>query len=65
MPDMCYFVNILDLIWIWIFPQSHLLFICCYLLTMGEMNRVGMKSHARPTRKRDYHVAQLARLPLD
>jgi len=35
--DMCYFVNILDLLWIWVFNDSTVLFICCYLLTMGEM----------------------------
>lgn len=34
--DMCYFVNIIDLVWLWIFPQSTILFICCYLLTMGK-----------------------------
>ncbi|KAL1411025.1 hypothetical protein Q8F55_001970 [Vanrija albida] len=35
--DMCYFVNALDLIWLWIFPNSTILFICCYLLTLGPL----------------------------
>lgn len=34
--DMCYFVNVMDLIWLWLRPDSTVLFICCYLLTMGE-----------------------------
>lgn len=33
---MCYYVNILDLLWLWVFPSSTVLLICCYLLTMGE-----------------------------
>lgn len=36
---MCYFVNALDLIWLWIFPNSTILFICCYLLTLGGCDR--------------------------
>lgn len=36
-PSMCYFVNILDLLWLWVFPESTVLFICCYLLTMGPL----------------------------
>ena len=32
---MCYFVNVLDLLWIWVFPGSTKLFIGCYLLTLG------------------------------
>lgn len=35
--DLCYFVNVLDLLWIWVFPSSTILFISCYLLTMGEV----------------------------
>jgi hypothetical protein len=33
--SLCYFVNVLDLLWIWVFPSSTKLFICSYLLTMG------------------------------
>ncbi|WVW82794.1 hypothetical protein I302_104805 [Kwoniella bestiolae CBS 10118] len=35
--DLCYFVNVLDLLWIWVFPSSTVLFICCYLLTLGPI----------------------------
>ncbi|ADV19386.1 Integral to membrane protein, putative [Cryptococcus gattii WM276] len=35
--DLCYFVNGLDLLWIWVFPSSTFLFICCYLLTLGPL----------------------------
>ncbi|WWC69184.1 uncharacterized protein I206_103120 [Kwoniella pini CBS 10737] len=35
--NLCYFVNILDLLWIWVFPSSTVLFICCYLLTLGPI----------------------------
>ncbi|WRT67406.1 uncharacterized protein IL334_004377 [Kwoniella shivajii] len=35
--DMCYFVNVLDLLWIWVFPSSTKLFICCHLLTLGPL----------------------------
>ncbi|KAK8869577.1 hypothetical protein IAR55_000144 [Kwoniella newhampshirensis] len=35
--DLCYFVNALDLLWIWVFPSSTVLFICCYLLTLGPL----------------------------
>ncbi|GMK55113.1 hypothetical protein CspeluHIS016_0201690 [Cutaneotrichosporon spelunceum] len=35
--DLCYFVNILDMIWLWFFPSSTVLFICCYCLTMGPL----------------------------
>ncbi|WWC60822.1 uncharacterized protein I303_103398 [Kwoniella dejecticola CBS 10117] len=35
--DLCYFVNILDLLWMWVFPSSTKLFICCYLLTLGPI----------------------------
>ncbi|OCF36378.1 integral membrane protein [Kwoniella heveanensis BCC8398] len=34
---LCYFVNILDLLWLWVFPSSTVLFICCYLLTLGPI----------------------------
>ena len=34
--SLCYFVNVLDLLWMWAFPGSTILFICSYLLTMGE-----------------------------
>lgn len=35
--SLCYFVNILDLVWLWVFPQSTSLFIASYLLTMGQL----------------------------
>ncbi|ODN83434.1 hypothetical protein L202_01575 [Cryptococcus amylolentus CBS 6039] len=35
--DLCYFVNVLDLLWIWIFPSSTTLFIASYLLTLGPL----------------------------
>ncbi|BEI81681.1 hypothetical protein CcaverHIS002_0208410 [Cutaneotrichosporon cavernicola] len=35
--DLCYFVNILDMTWLWFFPSSTVLFICCYCLTMGPL----------------------------
>ena len=34
--SMCYFINALDLLWMWVFPSSTILFIGTYLLTMGE-----------------------------
>jgi hypothetical protein len=37
MSSLCYFVNILDLVWLWVFPQSTSLFIASYLLTMGKL----------------------------
>jgi hypothetical protein len=35
--DLCYFVNVLDMIWLWFFPSSTVLFICSYCLTMGPL----------------------------
>jgi hypothetical protein len=37
--SLCYFVNVLDLLWIWVFPSSTSFFICSYLLTMGTPSR--------------------------
>ncbi|WVQ71907.1 hypothetical protein IAR50_001449 [Cryptococcus sp. DSM 104548] len=34
---LCYFVNVLDLLWIWVFPSSTILFIASYLLTLGPL----------------------------
>ncbi|ORX33786.1 hypothetical protein BD324DRAFT_638568 [Kockovaella imperatae] len=34
---LCYFVNVLDLLWMWVFPGSAVMFICCYLLTLGPL----------------------------
>ncbi|WVQ78433.1 hypothetical protein IAT38_000519 [Cryptococcus sp. DSM 104549] len=34
---LCYFVNVLDLLWIWVFPSSSILFIASYLLTLGPL----------------------------
>ncbi|CAK9784518.1 putative integral to membrane protein [Cutaneotrichosporon oleaginosum] len=35
--DLCYFVNVLDMVWLWFFPSSTVLFICSYCLTMGPL----------------------------
>ncbi|CDZ96415.1 Uncharacterized conserved protein [Phaffia rhodozyma] len=35
--DMCYYVNVLDLIWMWFFPANTIFFTACYLLTMGPL----------------------------
>ncbi|KAF8640153.1 hypothetical protein AX17_001389 [Amanita inopinata Kibby_2008] len=35
--DLCYFVNILDFIFIWLFPSSPALFIACYCLSHGAL----------------------------
>lgn len=34
--DLCYYVNLLCLLFIWVFPGSSLLWHSCYLLTHGE-----------------------------
>lgn len=34
-PSLCYFVNVIDLVWMWFFPSSVILFVSCYCLTMG------------------------------
>ncbi|ORY28316.1 putative integral to membrane protein [Naematelia encephala] len=34
---LCYFANVLDLLWIWVFPSSTILFIASYLLTLGPI----------------------------
>ena len=35
--DLCYFVNLLTLTYIWIFPSSKILFIVCYVLSHGPV----------------------------
>ncbi|CAF3865740.1 unnamed protein product, partial [Rotaria sp. Silwood1] len=35
--DLCYFVNLLTLIYLWIFPSSKILFVVCYSLTHGPL----------------------------
>jgi hypothetical protein len=35
--DLCYFVNLLTLTYIWIFPSSKILFIVCYMLSHGPV----------------------------
>ena len=49
--DLCYFVNIVNFVWIWILPQSRALFIACYCLSHGSVAtaivtwRLGMVFH--------------------
>ncbi|GAA6013892.1 hypothetical protein JCM10207_008225 [Rhodosporidiobolus poonsookiae] len=35
--DLCYFVNLLTLLYLWVFPSSTLLFEACYGLTLGTL----------------------------
>jgi len=35
--DLCYFVNVMDLVWLWCFPSNATFFITCYCLTMGPI----------------------------
>ncbi|KAG7096620.1 hypothetical protein E1B28_004037 [Marasmius oreades] len=35
--DLCYFVNFLNLFWMWVLPQNAALFVSCYCLTMGSL----------------------------
>ncbi|CAF3656618.1 unnamed protein product [Rotaria socialis] len=35
--DLCYFINLLTLIYLWIFPSSKILFSVCYTLTHGPL----------------------------
>ncbi len=34
--DLCYYVNVLCIVYIWLFPSSTILWHSCYLLTHGE-----------------------------
>jgi hypothetical protein len=36
--SLCYFVNIMDLVWLWCFPSNATFFITCYCLTMGAFS---------------------------
>jgi hypothetical protein len=35
--DLCYFVNLLTLLYLWIFPSSKILFTVCYTLSHGPL----------------------------
>lgn len=35
--DLCYYVTILNFVYIWIFPQSPTLFVACYCLSHGSL----------------------------
>jgi len=35
--DLCYYVNILNFVFLWIFPQSPALFVACYCLSHGSV----------------------------
>ncbi|CEQ39624.1 SPOSA6832_01159, partial [Sporobolomyces salmonicolor] len=35
--DLCYFVNVLTLLYLWVFPGSTILFEACYGLTLGSL----------------------------
>jgi hypothetical protein len=35
--DMCYYVNLLDLVWMWFFPSNTIFFTACYLLSLGPL----------------------------
>ncbi|CAF4628590.1 unnamed protein product, partial [Rotaria sp. Silwood2] len=36
--DLCYFVNVLTLLYIWVFPSSKILFTVCYTLSHGPLS---------------------------
>lgn len=38
LADLCYFVNLLVLLYIWVFPNSKALFTSCYALTFGTLS---------------------------
>ena len=38
LADLCYFVNALNLVYIWLFPASGPLFISCYALSFGTLS---------------------------
>ncbi|CCK69411.1 glycerophosphocholine acyltransferase KNAG_0C03000 [Huiozyma naganishii CBS 8797] len=38
MADLCYFVNFLCLVYIWVWPQSRSLFLSCFCLTFGSLS---------------------------
>ena len=35
--DLCYYTNVLDLIFIWAAPSSPALFVACYYISMGSL----------------------------
>lgn len=35
--DLCYYINVLDLIFIWVVPTSPALFVACYCLSLGSL----------------------------
>ncbi|KAL3231701.1 hypothetical protein RNJ44_00236 [Nakaseomyces bracarensis] len=38
LADLCYFVNVLCLLYIWVFPASRVLFLSCFALTFGSLS---------------------------
>ncbi|KAK9469727.1 hypothetical protein V1512DRAFT_256896 [Lipomyces arxii] len=38
LADLCYFVNFLLILWLWIFPTSTQLFLSCYCLSYGTLS---------------------------
>ena len=38
LADLCYFVNILCLAYIWVFPRNQTLFLSCFALTFGSLS---------------------------
>lgn len=37
LADLCYFANLLSMLYIWVFPQSTILFTACYALAFGTL----------------------------
>lgn len=48
--SLCYFVNIMDLVWLWCFPSSAAFFITCYCLTLGATSSF-TESHGPRSRR--------------
>jgi hypothetical protein len=46
-PDLCYYVNLLNLVFIWFMPHSKFLFQSCYLLSHGNGMWVLLSAHAQ------------------
>jgi hypothetical protein len=68
--SLCYFVNIMDLIWLWFFPSNVYFFITCWCLTLGESCGGGLfvaladiLSFYRAYRQCHHHVAEFPCLP--
>jgi hypothetical protein len=69
--DLCYYANILSLLYIWVFPGSASLFVACYCLAHGAsrlfrviLDALGAECLSSPfysfrlTRQRSNHVAE-------